>query len=481
MGTPEKPAPTADYFYVQTFLNGQSRGRLGMIQPVDRGYLEKFYGPEVAVCLKAVGRLQFSDQGTRSGWDGASYLHRDDDSENYRGYFVHSINQTQDDWSSLVELTRVLDARHTPTSEFDAQIHKIVDVDAFLRIYAVRELTGDWDAFGVENGHNGYIVLDPEDNRWELIPFDMDHAYERGTNPQITQVVDREMRRMLTQPTVQRVYLRVLWESINNYWNTDGPGPWLDAMQAQVRLGSPTFKNFLRASATWVERSQLARHQGDSIEIHTNDGEDFETEETTALLEGFAPLPIASIQYRRNDGPFAPLEVEWKTGSIWNVSLELPTDLNEFQFVGLDGGGNLYSSARITIRSLANAKAFLRGDCNGDSSVDGALTDAVFTLNYTFLEGPEPPCLSACDTDGDGSFVGLDRRSLPAQLHVPQRPHASGTVSELWHRGRFPPRLRTRGGLPLAGCETDRLRVRWGDMYAPHERTRGFRIDLGRS
>jgi hypothetical protein len=49
---------------------------------------------------------------------------------------------------------------------------------------------------------------------------------------------------------------------------------------------------------------------------------------------------------------------------------------------------------------------FRRGDCDGDGGVKGQVTDAVFLLNYNFLQGPEPPCLAACDANGDGSVLG---------------------------------------------------------------------------
>jgi hypothetical protein len=48
---------------------------------------------------------------------------------------------------------------------------------------------------------------------------------------------------------------------------------------------------------------------------------------------------------------------------------------------------------------------FLRGDCDGDGFVGGAVNDPVFYLNWAFGTGPEPDCKAACDADGNG-FVG---------------------------------------------------------------------------
>ena len=34
------------------------------------------------------------------------------------------------------------------------------------------------------------------------------------------------------------------------------------------------------------------------------------------------------------------------------------------------------------------------------------MTDAVFLLNYNFSAGAKPPCLAACDANGDGRVEG---------------------------------------------------------------------------
>ncbi len=46
--------------------------------------------------------------------------------------------------------------------------------------------------------------------------------------------------------------------------------------------------------------------------------------------------------------------------------------------------------------------AFLRGEANNDGRLD--LADPIFTLNYLFLAGPEPPCLDAADSDDNGQI-----------------------------------------------------------------------------
>ena len=43
---------------------------------------------------------------------------------------------------------------------------------------------------------------------------------------------------------------------------------------------------------------------------------------------------------------------------------------------------------------------WMRGDANGDQALD--ISDAVYSLSFLFIGGPEPSCLGAADVDADG-------------------------------------------------------------------------------
>ena len=51
--------------------------------------------------------------------------------------------------------------------------------------------------------------------------------------------------------------------------------------------------------------------------------------------------------------------------------------------------------------SLPGPRRFLRGDCNGDGTLD--ITDPVAALFLFFSDTTPPPCVAACDGDGNGS------------------------------------------------------------------------------
>ena len=71
-----------------------------------------------------------------------------------------------------------------------------------------------------------------------------------------------------------------------------------------------------------------------------------------------------------------------------------------------DTGNSVSPTLTDGVFRLVDGGRFIRGDCNGDGTVTGQVTDAVYLLNYNFLSGPKPRCIAACDADGDGAVGG---------------------------------------------------------------------------
>src|SRR5207248_1419776 len=78
---------------------------------------------------------------------------------------------------SKKEAQRVIDfARlvHRADDEtFKKEVGSYLDVDEFLRFLAVNALVANFDSF-FTGGHNYYIYLNPETNKFVFIPWDLD-------------------------------------------------------------------------------------------------------------------------------------------------------------------------------------------------------------------------------------------------------------------------------------------------------------------
>lgn len=60
----------------------------------------------------------------------------------------------------------------------------------------------------------------------------------------------------------------------------------------------------------------------------------------------------------------------------------------------------LVVSTLLVVPSLSAQNDFLRGDCDISGRTD--IQDVIVSIDYAFSSGPPPPCLDACDSDGDG-------------------------------------------------------------------------------
>lgn len=78
------------------------------------------------------------------------------------------------DWKRLVELTRLVNK--APEAEFRKGIGAYLDVDEFVRFLAANTLLASLDGF-LGMGHNYYLYLAPETNKFVFIPWDLDLAF----------------------------------------------------------------------------------------------------------------------------------------------------------------------------------------------------------------------------------------------------------------------------------------------------------------
>jgi hypothetical protein len=398
IGVPEAPVPFPDYSYLRLSFNSGPFTPYGMIQPVDRDFLTKWYGDGVeGPSLKVEGRRQFNDSMDLAGmWDGASFTYRKEEKENYRGYFIPSVRQSIDNWEPLIALCRVMDRKNTPDNVFDQEIDQVLDTEQFLRDLTGRILTSDWDAFGVGNGHNGYLFRDPRDGRWDLLPFDVDNTFSNSSTS-LFPAMDPDVARLMSRPRVRRTYFRILSEALDGYWSPVTARPYLDMVQATGAVSTGGIKTYLSANAG-VVKAGLRQVSGATFRIITNDGRPLVTEAGTVELEGEVPVKAAAILYQLNGGEVGKLEPSWSTPVRWKAALALPATENLYEFTGLDRLGEPMGAAGIKVIK-SSERIFVRGDT--DFTSDLTITDAIKILRHLF--GGEPlPCLDAGDSDDNG-------------------------------------------------------------------------------
>jgi hypothetical protein len=404
-GLPGKPAPVADYFYAQSWLNGSSLGVKAMIETIDGEFLERWHGEGArGPLLEVTGRFVFDDGGNFTGtpgWEGGSLIHRGAEPENYRGYFGQRVAQTEDDWLPFIALTEMLDPARTPNAVFDAEVGNIVDLDSFLRVLAGRALVTDCDSFAINNGHNGYLAFNSLTGRWGMVPFDVECCFVSST-PDLNGIVDPGCQRLITRPPTRRAYFRAVADHLDGYWSAATAGPFLDELGRATGYGTAGLKGFLTTSAAGA-RSALGTSLTAPFRILTNAGRDFTVDGLSVELEGEASVRVDGIFFSRGGGEPELLAAVWTTPTRWRATFDLGAERNEFEFVGFDGRGRLVDSAAITVSTTTSLPGFQRADANGDGRLD--LADPVTVLSHLFGGITDRVrCLDAADANDTGTL-----------------------------------------------------------------------------
>ena len=116
------------------------------------------------------------------------------DKEKYRWHFLIKNNRDMDDYGPVIELTRTLSLS---ASAFASAIPQTIDVDQWLRAFAVGSTYGVGDNWISNSQHNAMFYFRPTDARVLYFLHDLDYAYQQNKSLESNDV----LRKLLQTPT----------------------------------------------------------------------------------------------------------------------------------------------------------------------------------------------------------------------------------------------------------------------------------------
>ena len=150
----------------------------------------------------------------------------------YAPFYSKRTNEELDDWSDLIELTRVLS--EAPDEGFVDRVEEVLDIDQWLRFIALDSLLGNREVgLALGAGDNYWLYRGMVDTRFKIIPHDLDTILGRGRlgepNRSIfayTDVVG--LRRLLTHPDLVPRYYQAYVQLIDEVFNPETLDPLFD-------------------------------------------------------------------------------------------------------------------------------------------------------------------------------------------------------------------------------------------------------------
>jgi spore coat protein CotH len=139
--------------------------------------------------------------------------------------FEKKTHESDPDRSDLEALSDLL--ANSDDAELEQRLEELVDLDEFMRFWAVETLLGLWDGY-TGNLNNFFVYHDPQQDRLSFLPWGPDAAFQRfhpflpaGQKPAASYAWARLPRRLYAHEPTRRRYQEVLRELLQTVWNEE--------------------------------------------------------------------------------------------------------------------------------------------------------------------------------------------------------------------------------------------------------------------
>ncbi|MGE3310063.1 MAG: lamin tail domain-containing protein, partial [Limisphaerales bacterium] len=262
-----------------------------------------------------------------------------------------AIQGSANDYSSLLQLVEIV---ANPSASTAPRIEALIDVENWMRTFALQHIVGNWDAYGYGRGKNSYAYL-PTGGRWKIIPWDIDFVLGLSSDGPTTDVfgsVDPTVSRLWDVPVIRRAYWRAFQDAVNGPLVPGNIEPVLDARHAALvangfNVENPgPIKDFVRQRRAYLA-NRAASEDTPALAITSNNGSDFTTANPSVTLTGRAPIALQTLLVNGVAHP-----VRWTSVTGWSLDVALGAPVNRFDITGLNSRGEPVPGAAdsVTVR-----------------------------------------------------------------------------------------------------------------------------------
>lgn len=273
-------------------------------------------------------------------------------------WLVRGAKGTANDYTSVLDFINV--ATDDNNADYAANIEELVDVDEWMRFFALHHAVGNWDSLGYQNQQNTYSYK-PRNGRWELIPWDANIVLGNSNSdgpsnlPLFTTSDPTLTKWFAAGSPLRRRYLVALYQLVNGPMQVSALSPMLDAKYAAfqehgVTAGSPAaIKTWITTARNYI-LTQINRESAPfAVTSLASAG--------TLTITGTGPLDLAALEI---NGVAVP--ITWETTKAWQTTLPLATPTDRLVVIALDALGQPLSGARQEIDLAAEPRLQMRSD-----------------------------------------------------------------------------------------------------------------------
>ena len=314
-----------------------------------------------------------------------------EDKEFYRWNHLIKNNRARDDYDAVIAMNQ---AFSLSSDEFLEGVDKVVDIDQWLRTFALGVLIAARDSYLlIDWQHNMGLIVPPEDGRILLLPWDADTVFRQpGVSSENLQLAD-----LLKYPKFEHMYYGHLHDILNTTFNSTYLSPWIEHFGNLVEQDWTTILDFADTQAGLV--ADLLRSKAPTVDFAATAYEkNHQGQASLVTIAGDAWINVREIHLA---GSQQPLEVTWTDVTRWQVDVPVLTEVTKLTFEAYDFQGEL-----VGVDTVAVSSSELPGDVTGDGLVD---VDDIDLLNGKIQAMSND---TAFDLDEDGVVNRSDFRVL---------------------------------------------------------------------
>jgi hypothetical protein len=264
------------------------------------------------------------------------------DKEPYRYNFLIKNHRDADDYSRFITLCKTLSLSG---AALDAQSRQIMDVDEWMRAYALISLCSVGDMYGFGNNHNFFMYQRPSDGKFLYFPWDMDFAFTRGASGGL--VGDQNLAKLVNLPGNLRCMYAHMLDIIAISFNTSYMTYWADHYDnfapGQNYTGAGNSLGILGARVPFV--ISTINSAGGNAPFAVSGPNFITTSNNLITLSGTAPVQVKTIWINGVE-----YTVTWTSVSAWTLRVPIMTNgVNTLNLVGYDVHGRALTNFTRTI------------------------------------------------------------------------------------------------------------------------------------
>ena len=223
--------------YANVYLNDMFWGFYALVEQVDKTFLDRWLGENDGNLFKAGDNYTLDGAGLGQE---ADLNHYGNTAANYAGRYELKTNETQNDWSDLIQLLDLID--NSSFNDLVTELPQAMVLDEALRSLALDNIFGNMDAY-YGSARNYYLYHDSSTFQWNWIKWDANMSFGRyvpqwiddpATLPATYTASGRRLlQRVMQNATLRTAYLNEYCAVLDRFSNAE-LDPRIDALRSLV-------------------------------------------------------------------------------------------------------------------------------------------------------------------------------------------------------------------------------------------------------